>query len=516
MATPPAPVLRPTLGPVVCRWMESSLVHGPGDCYGRPYRLHPFLRRFIWRAYELHPDGSRVYDRAVLGVPKGNSKTEGAAAIALAELAGPVTFGGWSPSGKPIGVRRVSPDIPCAAASYEQADKVFGCAVAMVKEGPLVEFLEPYETEILIKNAPGRMYRVAAVAGTNDGGMPTFFVADEVHEWLGKKERVHVVISNGRAKRRDAWELNISTAGYDKQSLFGKMVSHGEAIAAGKATDPSFLFEYHSYKEPLDENGQKIELDFSDRDALAEAIRIANPASDSFVSIESRLQRATQIPEYEFRRYYLNQWVDAPEQWLPSGVLEAAADPHHGLPPDGADVVLFLDGSFNGQSTGIVGATVDERPHLFVLKAWEKGRDKIWKVSSEEIEAEIGRACERWSVLSVGMDKNRWPQTIENLEESGAPVVAWQCHLASRMVPACAQFYDAIARADGSDLSHDGDERLVAHVQNAVLKIDGRGPRIVKDHEDSDRNIDLAIAAVGAYDLAVRAAAGGDDDWRPQ
>jgi phage terminase large subunit-like protein len=35
------------------------------------------------------------------------------------------------------------------------------------------------------------MYRVAAVAGTNDGGNHSFRIADELHEWDGRKERVH-------------------------------------------------------------------------------------------------------------------------------------------------------------------------------------------------------------------------------------------------------------------------------------------------------------------------------------
>jgi hypothetical protein len=45
-----------------------------------------------------------------------------------------------------------------------------------------------------------------------------------VHEWTGNKERVHLVLSNGRAKRADSWELNISTAGASVRSLLGRMV----------------------------------------------------------------------------------------------------------------------------------------------------------------------------------------------------------------------------------------------------------------------------------------------------
>jgi len=56
---------------------------------------------------------------------------------------------------------------------------------------------------------------VAAVAGTNDGGRPTAFLADEVHERLGNKRRVHLVLSNGCAKRVGSRVLNTMTPGCD-------------------------------------------------------------------------------------------------------------------------------------------------------------------------------------------------------------------------------------------------------------------------------------------------------------
>src|SRR4030095_4730778 len=115
----------------------------------------------------------------------------------------------------------------------EQADECFSAARTMITQGPLKEYLDVFDTEILPKHGPGRAYRVAAAAGTNDGKRPTFLVADELHEWVGNKERVYLVLSNGRAKRNDAWELAISTAGWDTTSLLGTLYSHGRRIEAG-------------------------------------------------------------------------------------------------------------------------------------------------------------------------------------------------------------------------------------------------------------------------------------------
>lgn len=488
-------VSAPTLGPYVCAWIERHLVHGEGDYYGQPFLLRLSQKRFIWNAYELERDGSRRYTRVLLGLPKGNGKTEIAAALSCVELAGPVVFDGWAADGSPRAKRRLSPDIPIAAASFEQADLLFGAARIMVSEGNLADFFEPYDTEILLKDDPGQIYRVAAVAGTNDGRRPTFFLADEVHEWLGKKERVHLVLSNGRAKRADAWELSISTAGWDMSSLLGRMYQHGKDLEAGRLDDPRFLFEWH---EP-----SNLEVDLRDIEALEVAIREANPAADDFVSVETLLERALEMPEYEFRRYHLNQWTAAPDSWLPDGAWDGcagAAEP----PLDGMQIVMGFDGSYSGDSTAIVGATVEDNPHLFVVGAWEKPEEggDGWRVDIPDVEETIRKACARWRVRWVGCDPYRWQRTMAVLNEQGFPILEWPSHVPSRMVPACATFYDMVI---DKGLTHDGDPRLARHLDHCIVKIDSRGPRITKDHKDSVRRIDLAVCAVIAIDLVVRA-----------
>ena len=44
---------------------------------------------------------------------------------------------------------------------------------------------------------------------------------------------------------------------------------------------------------------------------------------------------------------------------------------------------------------------------------------------------------------------------------------------------------------------------LARHLQNAVLKIDQKGPRITKEHRGSPRKIDGAVACVIAADRAT-------------
>jgi phage terminase large subunit-like protein len=65
------------------------------------------------------------------------------------------------------------------------------------------------------------------------------------------------------------------------------------------------------------------------------------------------------------------------------------------------------------------------------------------------------------------------------------------------MVVACAKFYDAVME---KRLTHDGDPLLARHLDNAVVKVDNLGPRIVKENRASNRRIDAAVASVIAYD----------------
>lgn len=65
--------------------------------------------------------------------------------------------------------------------------------------------------------------------------------------------------------------------------------------------------------------------DLSKPDELEAAIREANPAAGNFLPLENLLQQYRTRPEAEFRRYHLNQWTSAPEQWIGHEMWNGAA-----------------------------------------------------------------------------------------------------------------------------------------------------------------------------------------------
>jgi phage terminase large subunit-like protein len=488
----------PSIGNWVLAWMRDNLVHAEGDRFGSPFEPDPWFEDVIMRAYRFDPDTyERVTRRVVVGIAKGNAKTEYAAAWALAELVGPVVphpgvlDGEWP-------TLRQSPNVPLGAASYEQAGFCFNAARTMVDRGALAPFCDTFEKEIRLKDRPGRLYRIAAEAGTVDGSLPTCFVADEVHEWQGRKERVHLVVGSSLSKRASGLEVNISTAGDPERSaLLHQMYEAGVRVATGEVVDDTLLFLWYEAAS---------DVDLSDPDLLRAAIREANPAVFQGVERIAKRFEVDRMPDHEFRRYHLNSWVSAGVSWLPAGVWDDMASNRVVLP--GEKVVLGFDGSWNGDTTALVGCGEDG--HLFEVGVWERPANAIdWRVPRSHVDQVVTDAFERWDVAELVCDPARWGMYIEEwAERFGAHHVLEYPNSRERMIPATAKFYDA---AVNGLMSHDGSPTLARHVRSATMKEVRNGYVLQKDHPD--RKIDAAIAAVMAYDsMMVRR----EPDRQPQ
>ena len=476
--------LPPTLGPVVVRWMESSLTYGPGDLQGEPFKVDSFLKPIIYRLYEYDPETERrLTKRALVGVPKGNSKSEIAAAVGLNELAGLARVETGIP------VMSTDPDIPVAAASYDQANLVFGSARVMAE--PLKDFLNIYDTEIHRKEGNGVLYRVAAAAGTNDGKRPTAFIADEIHEWVDNKARVHLVLSNGLFKRANSLELNITTAGANLETLAGNLYRYGKKLHSGEVENSSFDFFW--WEGPED-------VDLDDPEALRAAIRQANPASWLNVEDIAGRYEIDGMPAYEFTRYHLNRFTGAAERWLPVGAFQANTHPTGLTRPDrGSEVVVAFDGSYSQDSTALVGWTMlDGVPHGFLIDVWERPEDNPhWVVPREEVEARVFEVFRDYKVVSFVMDRAKWyDEHARWVERFGEPPILDFPQSRKRMSEACASFYAATVQ---NTMTHDGNPAWLRHLENSTVKETSDGAFIVKDGRNSPRKIDIAVAGVMGF-----------------
>jgi phage terminase large subunit-like protein len=479
----------------VVRWIEANLVHGPGDYLGRPFRLRTDQKAFLYRAYELRPDGTRRWRRVVRGVPKGDGKTELAAAVALVEFAGPVIFDGWTETGKPRARRRLSPDIPCAAASYDQAGRLYEAASAQVKEGPLADYIDVFETEMQFKDGTvGRLYRVAAVQGANDGRLPSFAVCDETHEWIANKKRVHVVLKGGVYKRDGAWMLEITTAGAKSLGSVAEDAYELKAmIDAGHSPDDETLIEWTEADESWD---------LEDPDQLVAAIRQSNPAVDVQFPIKNLIARYHDpaTPRHEFRRYNLNQWVETTgESWL---------DEY----PDAWNHCLGnvqFDPDLTGESAAVMAIDFAQKRDGVAVVTAQLQPDgsspvyaRIYKLDGQRIDVAgalqyLRDVADLLPIRAIGYDPRYFEFPAQNLQDDGLPMVEFP-QSGARMVPACTTALEVIR--DGR-VVHVADRILAQHVRSAVWRESEEGPRLSKT-KSKDR-IDGCIALVMALQLAL-------------
>jgi hypothetical protein len=192
----------------------------------------------------------------------------------------------------------------------------------------------------------------------------------------------------------------------------------------------------------------------------------------------------------------------------------------------GKDVItLGFDGSrarARGvtDATALIGCRVSDG-HLFEVGVWEQpagpaGAD--WRVPVIEVEAAVANAFDRYQVVGFFADPAKWESYIAGWEAKyhrhlkaksthQHPIEWWMVGGRSTLVVrALEQFHSAVL--DG-ELSHDGSYALTRHVLNARRRPGRTGVQIAKEHPDSARKIDAAVAAVLAWQARLAAIAAG-------
>jgi phage terminase large subunit-like protein len=379
------------------------------------------------------------------------------------------------------------------AAEKEQARIVFADAKKTIEANPeLLELTKIYRDAIEVVST-GSVYRVlSAESYSKEGLSPTAVYADELHAHQSRELFDVMSLAMG-ARGNQAHMVAITTAGVKtdrtgQDSIAYSLYQYGQRVSRGETDDPSFFMAW--WEAPP-------ESDHRD----PETWRLANPGFGDICDAADFESAVKRTPEPEFRTKRCNQWVSSALGWLPTGTWDSCAAE---LDLTDKDYVIGFDGSFSGDSTVLVGATKEDVPQVFMIKAWEKDpniHDDTWRVDILEVENTI-RAFVRDNprVKEIVCDPYRWQRSMEVLADEGYPIVEYPSSNARRMVVGCAKFFDAVVEGR---LKHDGDPILARHLDNAVVKVDNLGPRIVKENRNSSRRIDAAVAAVIAVDRAL-------------
>jgi phage terminase large subunit-like protein len=519
--------LPPTLGAHVCAWIETYLVHGPGDVQGDAIALDDEFRAFIWRAYELREAGSRAFTRAFLSRPKGRGKSELAAMIAAAELCAPVRFDHFAHAGEvcpltrhtfragePVGQPVTAPEILCIATEEGQAGFVYLSARYMLRNGPAMDAypLDAGLTRTYLAGG-GSMEPVSAAASSKDGGKSTFVVADETHLWVTPALRnLHATVRRNIDKRRtaDGWLLETSTAYRPgDRSVAESSLEIWAMIESGELTDTSLLVDHRAAADDLDI--------YDDRELRAAIVDVYGDAAP-WTNVDGILAEFHDpgTDDADNRRYWLNQVVQATDQWMDPAAWGRCAGADVIEP--GETITLGFDGSIRDDATALIGCRVRDG-HLFVVDVWERpdlrdlrtlARNDVapWEVDRRAVDASVASAMARWRVVRLYADPWQWQDTLDRwgAEWPGA-VVAWPTNRERQMVFALERMHTAVTTGE---LSHNDDPILTRHVLNARKREVRAGFTIAKDRDGSPLKIDAAIAAALAYEARGDAIEAGE------
>lgn len=408
---------------------------------------------------------------AVVSIARGNGKSGLVAALAVAEL----WVGGYSAEALVV------------ASDERQARIIFDQARRMIQLNPLLaERAHVYQDKIYVPETDSTLRPLPADYDALQGWDPTAVLVDEL---AVIPEDVWSAATSAVGKREESLILAISTPGKSQDSLMWRLVQHGRA-----GRDPSFYL-----KEFAAPDGCEL----MDRDAW----RAANPAladPEPFMQEKALESVALTLREPVFRQLRLGQWISGISSWLPFGAWSELADDERQIEP-GTKIVLGFDGSTSGDSTALVGCTVEEHPHLFVAGVWEKPEGpagRAWKVPRREVSARVHELFSEYDVREIACDPFGWLSEMEGwAQEHGAKrVISWPTSYRKRMAPATMRLYADVME---HRLTHDGNPRLAAHIGNAVAVSTPQGDVITKEKKSSPKKIDLAVAAIVARDRAA-------------
>jgi len=406
--------------------------------------------------------------QGLVSLPRGNGKTGLAAVLAVYAL---------------FADEEEAAQVLVVASDERQAGHVYRAAKRMIETSPLLdEQTHFYADRIHVPLTDSEMRALPADEGALQGWDPTLMIVDELHVVT---EKVWEAVTSAAGKRAESLTLAISTPADNTESVMWKLVEMGRA-----GIDP-LEFVYVEYSAPEG-------CDMRDEDAWKEA----NPALDDFLSRDALRAQVRTIREAAFRRYRLGQWVGSANTWLPFGTFAPLAAPR--LVGKREKIVLAFDGSSSGDSTVLVGCTVAEEPYLFVIGMWENPdvNKHGWRVPREEVDTAVAEAFKRYNIVEMACDPWGWQSEIQSwAKRHGAKrVIEWNTAYASRMAPATDRLYSAIMEGK---ITHDGDERMVKHFNQAVAKDTHMGALISKDKKGGSRKIDSAVAAIVAMDRAA-------------
>lgn len=529
---------RTALAWAVVEWCEANLVH---HLTGEDWRFSPGQTAFLLRWYAVDHAGRFIYRRGVKRGAKGTGKDPFAAAVAMAELCGPVRYSHHNTADMPVGMAHRLALVQIAANSAAQASDVLRVANAMAKDSlRLDKGITRTQTD-----TGSRIELLTASESSSEGDPATAILLNETH---------HMTESNGGLKIAAVAQRNV---GKSPTNAPARLLSLTNAHRQGSGSRAEIDYEawqlqvsggtrtgkrdilYDSIEAPPD-------VDMTDADSLRRGIMAAYSDAMAWADIDRLCDEANDpaTSAADLIRYYLNGLASAEDAWIEPGDFDAMA--RDVVAERRERIALFLDCSKSSDATGLVGTRISDG-HVLTLGVWHppRGWDSKtrgpWLVPRGEVDARVRATFVEFEVAWFGVD----PSPAEDDETASSywmplidawhrdfkdDLVVWatlgaakhsvlfdmrlsQPGAAERMRSFTAQAMQTAEDINGPDgetgearaarllspaFTHDGNATLRTHVHNARRRPNQWGGSLGKATRSSSQLVDLAVCMVGA------------------
>ena len=528
-----------TLGWGILAWM-SDYVNTPGG-HDDPVRLRLLIemaeagisfsdnifvptneqvRLLLWW-YAVDEKGSYVYREGVVRRLKGWGKDPFAAALALAEMCGPVAFSHFGADGQPVGKPRHSAWVTVAAVSQDQTKNTFSLFPVMISSRLKEDYGLDVNRFIIYSKAGGRIEAATSSPASMEGNRPTFVIQNETQWWGtgpdGKANEGHSmesIIEGNMSKVDGARTLSICNAHVPgTETVAERAYMHWQDVAAGNALDTGQL--YDALEAPAGTPISEIPSEKDDPvghlegiESLRQGILVARgdstwlPVDDIVMSVLSVRNSIT-----ESRRKFLNQVNASEDSWLSPQEWDKIAnvDPDAALQPK-EKIALGFDGSKSNDWTALVACRISDGM-LFVVKVWDPAKYG-GEVPREDVDATVRSVFSKYDVCAFRADVKEFESYVDSWGRAykkkmkvnaspNNPVAFDMRGQQKKFALDCERLEDAVIE---QEVSHDGNHTLRSHVLNARRHPTSYGAiSIRKVTKDSSKKIDAAVCSVLAF-----------------
>lgn len=280
------------------------LKHSKGEWAGQPFRLEPWQQFLLWVLFGWkRADGLRRFRTAYIELPRKNGKTQLVSGMGLYLMVA---------DGEP------GAEIFSAATKREQAKLCWGEASRMVKASPaLGRMVKEWRASstLTVEATASRFMPLGADADTMDGLNVHGALIDELH--AHRTSAVVDVLETATGARRQPLIVEITTAGYDRESICWQHHEYSRQVLEGGIVDDSwFAFiaaadeaDYERWDEP-------------------EIWRKANPnlgVSVKLDDLQRKAEKARHMPSAQnaFMRLHLDIWTQQSDRFIDVALWDA-------------------------------------------------------------------------------------------------------------------------------------------------------------------------------------------------